>query len=105
MFLFMIFVIFLIISTFTPIRYFLPSTFPHRYCADSCGYWTYEKATFKDRYADVRNGFEAYKTGVNKPHLVLHRRFAMKWWQIWNWFDYATHPRWRLPYAERDEDT
>lgn len=66
---------------------------------------TYEPATHRDRYNGfILDPFEAYKKRVNKPNLVLYRRFYIKWWQIWNYMEYF-HPRFRLPYAETCDET
>lgn len=37
------------------------------------------------------------------PDPTLYRRFSMKWWHFWNWFNYFTHPRWRLPYLAKED--
>ena len=29
---------------------------------------------------------------------VIYRTFQKQWWNFYRWRDYATHPRWRLPY-------
>jgi hypothetical protein len=29
---------------------------------------------------------------------ALYRTFDKDWWNYYRWYDYATHPRWKLPY-------
>lgn len=100
-----IFALFMALTNFSFLRYYLPQTYPHPYCADKCKFWTIEKATGRNPLASVENSFNTYKVETNQPNLVLHRRFYRKWWQIWNWADFLTHERWSYPYAEKDEDT
>lgn len=100
-----LFLVFFLISNFTILNIFLPHCSPYRYCSDHCNFWTYEKGKGRDPFGDVELGFKNYKSDVQNPDLILHRRFYRKWWQIWNWYDFLTHKRWSYPYAENDEDT
>jgi hypothetical protein len=97
--------IFIIVSNLTFLRYFLPQTYPHKFCADQCKFWTYERATGHNTLGSVEMEFERYKKETKQPMLILHRRFYRHWWQIWNWYDFLASPRWDYPYAEKDEDS
>jgi hypothetical protein len=94
-----------LISNLTLVNLYLPNNWPHRYCADKCSFETHEMTKGHNPYGRVLQEFEDYKAEKDKRNLKLYRRFPIKWWQVWNWLDYLSHPRWRLPYAERDEDT
>ncbi len=86
-------------------RFTLPQSGPYRFCANKCDYENWELPKGRAPLTALENHFEKYKNFVNKPDLILYRRFYRKWWQAWNWYDFLTHPRWKYPYAERDEDT
>jgi hypothetical protein len=83
----------------------LPTTWPHRFCADKGQFWTYQKGKGRNTYGSVLFAFDLYKKDVNKPDLVLHRRFQKEWWQIWNWLEYLFAPYWACPYAATDEES
>ena len=34
-------------------------------------------------------------------HGQIFRTFEKEWWNYYRWYDYATHPRWRLPYRPK----
>ena len=93
----------LVFINLTPLRFFFPQTYPHEWCSDGGKFWTMERGKGHDPYGSVIASFEAYKKEVNKPALVLHRRFYRKWWQVWNWYDFLTYPHWKHPYAESNE--
>lgn len=93
------------VTNITLVNLYLPNNWPHRYCSDGCNFETYEMVKGHDPFGRVCQEFENYKSEKNKRNLVLYRRFQIQWWQVWNWLDYLSHPRWRLPYAEVDEDT
>lgn len=103
--LFVLFVIFILVSNFTYFNVYLPQCYPYRYCTDKCRFDVNEIGKGHDPFGSVELSFEKYKSDVQNPDLVLHRRFYRKWWQIWNWYDFLTHKRWSYPYAENDEDT
>ena len=100
-----LFLLFFVLTNFTYLRFFLPQSYPHRFCSDQCRFWTYEKAKGHDPVGSVVIDFERYKKETNQPNLVLYRRTPRKWWQIWNYVDFLTHKRWSYPYAETDEET
>jgi hypothetical protein len=100
-----VFVIFMLVTNFSFLRFFLPQTYPHTWCSDQCRFWTMEKAKGHDPLKSVEMAFDTYKIQANKPNLILHRRFYRKWWQVWNWYDFMSNRCWTYPYSERDEDT
>lgn len=95
----------IILTNVSFLRYFLPQTYPHRYCTDKGNFCTIERGKGHDTLGSVYLDFEAYKKETSQPNLVLHRRFYRKWWQIWNWYDFVTADRWDIPFAESDEKT
>jgi len=100
-----LFLLFFLLSNFTPLNMYLPNCYPYRYCADNCQFETYEVAKGIDPFYGVEMGFEKYKKGYPEKKSTLHRRFHRKWWQIWNWYDFLSHRRWRYPYAASDDAT
>jgi len=88
-------------------KYFipLPSSWPHKYCADKGNFCTLEKGKGRDTFGSVLIAFNRYKDETKQPDLVLYRRFYRKWWQVWNWGEYIFAPYWSCPYAESDENT
>ena len=99
-----IFIAFFLASN-TILNNFFPHSYPYRFCSDQCKFDALELGKGHDPLRRVEIGFAEYKILHNKKNLVLHRRFYRKWWQIWNWIDFITHPRWSYPYAENDADT
>ena len=102
---FITFIFSAILTNISFLRYFLPQTYPHTYCSDKCHFWTIERAIGHNTLGSVELAFNKYKIETGQPNLLLYRRFYRKWWQIWNWYDFFTSPRWDYPYAEKDEDT
>ena len=100
-----LFAIFLIITNFTYVHIAFPQSDIYRFCANKCEYEDWELGGGHDPFGSVLDSFEGYKSKTNNNNLVLYRRFQRHWWQVWNWYDYCTHPRWGCPYAEKDEDT
>jgi hypothetical protein len=45
----------------------------------------------------VQENFAEYAEDHQGVRLL--RREPIRVWQFWNWFEYATHPRWQLGYA------
>ena len=74
----------------------------HHYPYESAdGKWTDFEMPEKGRTLGmVESGFSGYRTKVRSPELALYRTFEPEWWRVWNWYDYATHPRWDYPYRE-----
>ena len=94
------------ITNFTIINELLPDVGRMDYASDKGNYRAHEVYTTRAfSFESVMINFEAYKKEQNKPDLILHRRFERNWRYWWDWYDYLSHPRWKLPYAERDEDT
>jgi len=61
------------------------------FAADECFkstacYWSVLQANW-NRYKAVHPGAELFRLEPVRP------------WQFWNWYDYASHPRWRLRYS------
>lgn len=102
---FTLFLLFFLISNLTIFNMYFPHSDPYRFCAAKCDFEDLELGKGHDPLGRVQDNFEAYKLRTGKNDAVLYRRFDRKWWHIWNWIDFATHPRWNYPYAERDEDT
>ncbi len=97
--------IFVLVSNFTYLNVYLPQCYPFRYCANKCDFEMNERGKRRDPFGDVEMEFEKYKWDAQNRNLKLHRRFYRKWWQVWNWYDFITHRRWRCPYAANDADT
>lgn len=100
-----LFLLFFVITNFTYLRFTLPESGIHKFCSNKCEFEDWELGKGHDPLGSVEVSFENYKKRINKPELVLHRRFYRRWWQVWNWYDFLTHPRWKYPYAESDEET
>ncbi|MCC6463198.1 MAG: hypothetical protein IT260_22205 [Saprospiraceae bacterium] len=100
-----LFILFFLLSNLTIVNDFLPNCTPFKYCSDQCAFQFHELDFKRILLKDVEKSFAQYKVKTNQPDLVLYRRFHRKWWQIWNWVDFLTNPRWSIPYAGRDEDT
>ena len=98
--------VFLLLSNLTLLRYTFPqSNEAHKFCSDQCKFEYWELMKGKGQFESILVSFESYKIRVNKPDLILHRRFHRRWWQFWNWYDFLTHPRWKYPYADSDKET
>lgn len=55
---------------------------------------TYLECPFKGvSYQAMLSRFQAEAKGA-----TLYRTFKEDWWNFYRWLDYATHPRWKLPY-------
>jgi hypothetical protein len=105
-FVFIAFVVFLFFAAnLTPINLLLPHSGPYFYVSDNGKFASYERGKAREPYASLLNWFAQYKKQTNKQDLILHRRFHRHWWQVWNWVDFMTHPRWDMPYAESDENS
>ncbi|HEV8582537.1 MAG TPA: hypothetical protein VGX68_26015 [Thermoanaerobaculia bacterium] len=48
-------------------------------------------------WSGVERNFAEY--AQSHPGVRLLRCEPIHPWQFWNWFEYATNPRWRLPYS------
>lgn len=102
--------IFLILANFTILNLFLPQG-PYTYCSDKCQFIDSEVGKMREPLSVVERNFYEYKLAYNfknrnrTKELVLYRRFYIKWWQVWNWYDYCTHKRWSYPYASKDSET
>jgi hypothetical protein len=100
-----LFILFMLVTNLTFLRFFLPQTYPHTWSSDQGKFWTVERAKGRDPFGSVLMAFENYKKETNQPNLVLHRCFYRKWWQVWNWYFFLTDRRWNYPYARRVENT
>jgi hypothetical protein len=49
-------------------------------------------------WCGVQRNFTEYVQ--EHPGVRLLRLDPIRPWELWNWFDYATHPHWRLGYAD-----
>jgi hypothetical protein len=96
--------LFYLAISISPVNWFLPNTHPHRFTADQGKCYIFEFRNGRDPYGRVMAIFDGYKARTNQPNLKLYRNFHRKWWQVWNWLDFITHPRWRLPYVETDAE-
>jgi hypothetical protein len=101
----MLLAILFFVSNMTILNMYLPHSYPYRFCADKCQFEVYELGKGHDPIGRVQTCFEDYKADHHRNYAVLHRRFSRNWWQVWNWVEFMFHPRWKYPYAERDEDT
>jgi hypothetical protein len=52
-------------------------------------------------FRDVEASFARYRAKCGDPTIVLYRTQKPDYSDPWDWYDIATHPRWRLPYIER----
>jgi hypothetical protein len=94
----------LAITNFTILNRYLPQPGPFNYCSNQCDFSDFELVKGHNRLAAVELHFYQYKVRKRNDDYILYRRFELKWWQFWNWYDFLTERRWTYPYASSDED-
>ncbi|MEZ0483506.1 hypothetical protein [Fibrella aquatica] len=68
------------------------------------GQWIEEWEFFGWRYKDRITAFDKYcQHPYYKKDSVLYRVDAINPLKFWRWYDYTTHPRWKLPYNSQPD--
>ena len=71
--------------------------------ANRSGTFTYEEMNFKGRdFKTCMRKWEMFKK-ENNSDTVLYRMCKMNPLKFWNYFDYVSHPGYKLPYLSYDE--
>lgn len=57
------------------------------------------------KFINIENSFQYYKEqGKVKKDESLYRNFKKNYLFFWLWYDYATHPKWKLEYLQPLEE-
>ncbi|RPD91198.1 hypothetical protein EGM88_14765 [Aureibaculum marinum] len=55
------------------------------------------------KFQNTVNSFEKFeKENLNTNDSILYRTFKINPLKFWNWHEYITHPRYKLPYKSKE---
>ncbi|WP_266369243.1 hypothetical protein [Tellurirhabdus rosea] len=92
-----------LLSNVPPIRWIVYFGKDHVY-STAQGVIFEELPAFGAPYKNVESNFIKYKYLLaDKGDTILYRTFSKNALKFWNWYDYLYHPRYKLPYMNKDE--
>ena len=88
-----------VLTNCPPFRWLVQFGIKNTYFTQDGGAVFEEMPGFGAAYEGVECGFcEHKRLFVNRHDTVLYRAFKMNPLSFWHWYDYAFHPRYKLPY-------
>lgn len=94
--------LFLIISNLPPIKPLLEMFFSYEYIyvSDDLVFIESEIKSKGRNYDEVLRWFDYYKKECKQPDAIVYRAFRINPLKFWLWWEFLTHPKFRLPYKK-----
>lgn len=95
-----ILLIFIFLSNFTGQKTVFGGLPVYNYTSNSGEFEVIEIPWKGIKFENTLANFKAYKE-QNTNDTILYRNFPKKPLHFWNWYEYATHDRYKLPYRRK----
>lgn len=95
-----IILVFIIVSNLTPMQTLFKGLPVYNYTSNTDEFKSIEIPWKGIEFENTLSSFKTYKE-QNTNDTILYRNFSIQPLHFWNWYEYTTHKRYRLPYKKQ----
>lgn len=92
-------ILLVLLSNYTPLKTIFKGLPVYDYATEQNEFKSSEIPWKGSKFQKTLNSFEEFKRdNPNSNDTILYRTFKINPLEFWNWHEYMTHPRYKLPY-------